>query len=366
MKVDLSFLDKSNLKWLKSRIIFSTIHGSVAYGLNNAESDLDIRAIVVPPKEYFLGFNKTFNEWITTNPDCTVFNLKKFMKLAVNGNPNCLELLFTEPEDHILISAEGKVLLDNRDKFLSKLLKERYIGYSKAQAHRIKNHRKWLLNTPTHKPTREEFGLPVKPQIEKNQYDCVKNLINKKIEQWNPDFEPFSDSQKIYLQGKVSDILTEMQITSDDKWLAAARTIGLDDNLILILKKEKEFENKVEDWENYLDWKKNRNPKRAILEAKYGFDLKHGTQLVRLLTLGKEILETGKCQVKRTHDREALMAIKNGAWTYQQLIDFADKTEEDVKEAYKNSKLPNQPDVNYLDNLCIDLIEASFSRDVLI
>ena len=111
-----------------------------------------------------------------------------------------------------------------------------------------------------------------------------------------------------------------MKITTDDQWAAAARKIGLDDNLITILKKEKEYENKVEDWKNYLEWKKNRNPKRAALEAKYGFDLKHGCQLCRLLRMGKEILETGKVQVKRIHDREELMAIKNGSWTYDQLI----------------------------------------------
>jgi hypothetical protein len=211
-------------------------------------------------------------------------------------------------------------------------------------------------------PTRAEMGLPVKPLIEKNQFDVVKSLIAKKLESWNPDFEPFTDSQKIYLQGKVSDILTEMQITSDDKWLAAARTIGLDDNLIAIIKKEKEYENKVSDWNSYQEWKKNRNPKRAILEAKHGYDLKHATQLVRLLRLGKEILETGKCQVKRIDDREELMEIKTGLWSFDKFISYADQIELEVKEAYKKSTLPNQPDIKFLDQLCIDLIEKSLCR----
>jgi predicted nucleotidyltransferase len=349
----------NDLLWIKSHTMFLTIHGSIAYGLNTPESDVDVRGICTVPKEYLLGFNKNFNEYIKSDPDCTIFNIKKFFHLAAGGNPNCLELLFTEPEDHILVTDLGKILIDNKDYFLSKQLKERYIGYSKAQAHRIRNHRKWILNPITKKPTRKEFGLSEKLLIDKNQFDIIKNAINKKLDSWNPDFEPFSESQKIYLQNKVSDILAEINITYDDKWVAASRTLGLDENFIAILKKEKEFENKLADYNNYCEWKQNRNPKRAAYEEKYLYDLKHATQLVRLLKLGKEILETGKLQVKRTHDREELMAIKTGSMTYEQLIEYADKIEEDVKIAYNNSKLPNQPNIKYLDNLCSELVERS-------
>jgi predicted nucleotidyltransferase len=348
-----------DIKWLADHTIFLTVHGSRAYGLDTPESDTDLRGICTVPKEYLLGFNKNFHEFIKNDPDCTIFNIKKFFQLASQGNPNVLELLFTEPSDHLIITEAGQILLDYREEFLSKQLKERYIGFAKSQAHRIKNHRRWLLSPMSAPPTREEMGLPLKPLIEKNQFDVVKSLIAKKLESWNPDFEPFTDSQKIYLQGKVADILTEIQITSDNKWLAAARTIGLDDNLIAIIKKEKEYENKISDWNSYQEWKKNRNPKRAELEAKYGFDLKHATQLVRLLRLGKEILETGKVQVRRTHDREELMAIKTGAWSYDKLVGYADQIEAEVKSAYQKSTLPNQPNIKLLDSLCIKLIEKS-------
>lgn len=262
----------ADIQWIKDNTIFLTIHGSIAYGLNTPESDVDVRGICTVPKEYLFGFNKNFNEYIKKDPDCTIFNIRKFFNLTSQGNPNTLELLFVNPKHHILVTDIGQTLIDNRNYFLSKQLKERYIGYAKAQAHRIKNHRRWLLNPMQSPPTRKEMGLPEKPQIEKNQFDAIKSLINKKIESWNPDFEPFSESQKIYLQGKVSEILSEMHIGLDEKWSIAARTIGLNENLIQIIKKEKEYENKLEDWASYLNWKKNRNPKRAAQEAKYGYD----------------------------------------------------------------------------------------------
>ena len=349
----------SDLGWIDEHTLFLSLYGSIAYGLNTPESDVDIRGICSLPKEYLFGFNKKFDQWIIDDPDCTIFNIKKYFSLNYAGNPNTIEILFTDPDDHLFVSPLGQILLDNRDAFLSKQIKERYISYAKAQAHRIRNHRNWLLNPQLTPPTRQSMCLPERPQIDKNQFDVVKSLIAKKLESWNPSFETFTDSQKIYLQGKVVDILTEIQITSDDKWLAAARTIGLNDNLIAIIKKEKEFENKVADWKSYQEWKKNRNPKRAELEAKYGFDLKHATQLVRLLKLGKEIMETGKVQVKRTHDREELMAIKTGAWSYDDLISYADRIEDEVKLAYQNSKLPNQPNIKLLDRLCIEIIEGA-------
>lgn len=347
-----------DIAWIPERICFLTIHGSHAYGLNTPESDIDYRAICIPPKHYFLSFGASFDQYVTTDPDNQVFNIKKFFALTFAGNPNTLELLFTDPLDHIHVSDAGKILIENRDKFLSKQLKERYIGYAKAQAHRIISHRKFLLNPPENLPTRKEMGLPEKPLVEKHTYDAIKSLINTKLESWNPRFEPFTDSQKIYLNGKVSDILSEIKITSDDKWAAAGRTIGLSENVIELIKKEKEYENKINDYYSYMSWKKNRNPKRAELEAKFGMDLKHLTQLIRLLKLGKEVLETGKVNVKRTDDREELLGIKNGSMTYEDAIAYADKIEKEVVAAYDKSPLPNQPDAKYLNELCIKLIES--------
>lgn len=354
----------NDISWLPQHTIFLTIAGSVASGLNTPESDIDYRGIATLPKEYLFGFNKHFEDLTISapEPDTVIFSIQKFFKLASAGNPNCLEFIFTEEEDLIYVDELGQMIVDNRDHFLSKQLKERYIGYAKAQAHRISGHRRWLLSKMDHCVTREELGLPEKPMIEKNNFDAVKALIRRKLESWNPDFEPFTDSQKIYLQGKVSDILTEMEITSDEKWLAAARIIGLDDNLIRVIKQEKEYENKVEDWKNYLRWKTNRNPKRAANEEKFEYDLKHASTLVKLLKQGKEILLTGKVNVKRREDREELMAIKTGAWTYDQLIDYADKVQEECKEAYKVSKLPNQPNIKLLDNLCIEISQKALEK----
>jgi hypothetical protein len=53
------------------------------------------------------------------------------------------------------------------------------------------------------------------------------------------------------------------------------------------------------------------------------------------------------------------LAIKNGAWSYDRLVEYADRVEDEVKLAYQNSTLPNQPNVKLLDELCMQIAEAA-------
>ena len=57
---------------------------------------------------------------------------------------------------------------------------------------------------------------------------------------------------------------------------------------------ENAFRAAVKHHRAYKAWRKNRNPKRAALEEKYGYDTKHAMHLCRLLKMGCEILEEGE------------------------------------------------------------------------
>jgi uncharacterized protein len=352
-----------DILWLKEKTIFLTISGSISYGLNTETSDIDYRGITTIPKEYLFGFNKSFDQFILKEPDTQIFNIRKFFDLAKSGNPNMFDFLFAGEKFHKIKTPLGKILIDNRDKFLSRNIKERYIGYAKSQFYRAANHKRWVDKKMQPPPTREEFGLPHKLIIPKDQLLTIQALMNKKIDQWNCDFEPFSDAQKIYLQNKVSSVLSEMNILSDNKWMLAARSLGLNENFILALQKEKAYQNIVDDYTNYKEWIKNRNPKRAELEAKVGYDAKHLMQCIRISKLGKEILLTGKVQIERVDDRDELLSIKNCQWKYEELVEYYNRIEKEMEEAYFKSPLPPQPDIQFLDNLCIELVQRSLAGE---
>lgn len=109
---------RGNLYWLKENTILLTKHGSHAYGLNTLTSDLDIKGIAIPPREYFLGFLHRFEQAESKNPDLVIYDIRKFCTLASDCNPNIIEVLYTDEEDIIQCNDIGDALRHFRSKDL--------------------------------------------------------------------------------------------------------------------------------------------------------------------------------------------------------------------------------------------------------
>src|SRR6185503_4608461 len=132
-------------------VIFETVHGSRAYGLATDASDTDRRGVFVPEPAAFAGFLATA-EQVTPGPERVLFDIRKFFRLAAACNPTIIEILFTDPSDHVSASPEGCELLERRRGFLSRLAGESFGRYGLAQLRRIRTHRRWLLSPPGKKP----------------------------------------------------------------------------------------------------------------------------------------------------------------------------------------------------------------------
>ena len=307
--------------WLEKRTIFMTVHGSRAYGTSMPTSDIDIKGLCIPPKEYFHGLRNTFEQVEGNDPyDMVVYGLRKFMKLASQTNPNIIEVLFTDPEDWIVETSLYRKLYDHRETFLSKKAKFTFSGYAHQQLKRIKGHKRWLLEPPTHKPTREEFGLPTECKLSASELGATEKLIEQNIK--------------------------------------------LDDSVMHLFCQEQKYQGAHREWKQYEGWKRNRNKKRAAHEADFGFDTKHAGHLVRLMRMCREILTDGTVNVRRP-DAEELLAIRNGAWSYDELIEWADKQESEMQALYDASTLPEKPRTEEIDELCQELVEEALSMDTL-
>jgi predicted nucleotidyltransferase len=352
-----TFNYQGNLTWLPSRTIFVTRHGSHAYGTNIETSDEDFKGIAIPPKEYFLGYLNNFEQAEFNNPDMVIYDIRKFFKLAADCNPNIIEVLHTDPKFWALETPEFKTIHNNRELFISKKARYTFGGYAFAQLKRISLHYRWLHSEIKAPPTREEFGLKVIPLLPKDQLMAAQAEIQKKIDSWEVDWKVFDVAERIHVQDNLSRMLAELGYTRNTVDNGAAKLLGFDDNFIHYLQLEREYKQKVSDWESYLNWKATRNPKRAELEAKYGYDAKHAYHLVRLLRCCKEILQTGQVIVKRP-DREELLAIRNGAWTYEYLIEWAEKQDKELNELYKTSTIPKEPNRKKIDELLVNIVES--------
>lgn len=386
---------RGNLPWLRDRTVLYVRHGSHAYGTNIASSDEDFKGVAIPPMEYFHGFLMSFAQAETrahkdkkeaekaerrhdgdveqdtvvgeaSDPDAVVYDVRKFFKLAADCNPNIIEVLWTDPSDHLVKTPLGQRLVDARRSFLSRKAKFTFSGYAVSQMKRINTHYRWLKSPPAAAPTRSEFGLPERTVIPADQLAAANAAVQKSVDRWEwKDLDTLDEALKIELKNAFSDRLLEItqwawESQADKVWTCAARSIGYDTNFIELLDMERRYNARRKEWENYRRWLEKRNPQRAELEAKFGYDTKHGMHLVRLLTMAEEIMTTGEVHVRRK-DRERLLSIRDGSWPYEKLVEWATAKDAELEALYEaSSVLPKKPDRAKLDELCRDLVEESF------
>ncbi len=357
------------VEWLPRRTIFMCRAGSMAYGTNVPDSDEDQRGIFLPPREYVLGYLRKVEQFDngSSKPNWSIdagsFSLNRFVKLAVECNPNIIETLFTDQADWLYITPAWTELYAVRDMFLSQQAKHRFSAYALFQLRKIETHRRWLRNPPTHKPTRAEFGLPETIAIPKDQRDALEAMILKTIEEWHIDFACLDEPTRVDLLYKMSINLADMQLAKEDQYVAAGNKLGLDAKAMEHLKAERKYKGAVAEWKQYQTWLKERNPKRSQLEARYGYDTKHGQHLVRLMRMAKEIIAEGRVIVRRP-DADELRAIRfDGIWSYERLVEWAKQMDAELEELLKSSKLPKQPDRVGIDEVCCDITEKYLHKD---
>jgi hypothetical protein len=124
---------------------------------------------------------------------------------------------------------------------------------------------------------------------------------------------------------------------------AANRHLGFDADFINFLARYKAYRSAQAEYKSYLTWLAQRNPVRAELERKWGYDTKHAMHLVRLLRMCREILEEHTVKVRRP-DAKELMGIRyEGGWPYEKIVAWAEEEDKELTELMTKSGLPKAP-----------------------
>lgn len=373
------------MDWLLNNIIYVTLHGSQAYGLNNELSDVDIKGIVIPPKEVennlFHRFEQAENstdlekflEHLKNpkNPkfESVIYSLKKFMILAANVNPNIIELLWTDPSEHYIFKSPMEELINNKSLFLSSKAKFTFSGYAWAQLNKIERHRKWIVRGELTEPKRSNFGLP---EQNSKQIDDVFGLIKSEVERWNLSKFSLDEMERDELKSTIWELIFNISNieVNEGNWPKVyeagvierlSKEYNLKEEVVDVLQRERLYKKEMESYKSWLNWKKNRNPMRHELEVKSGYDAKHGSHLVRLLRMGLEILNDHKVTVKRP-DKDEILHIKNGGWSYDKLMEFATNFQVKLDDAYKNTTLKKNVDFEKVNELYYKLYKNYHSQ----
>jgi hypothetical protein len=126
--------------------------GSKLHGLNlEGTDDTDEMGICVEPPEYVVGLRQ-FEQWVyRTQPeghpsgprdlDLTIYSLRKWVRLALLGNPTVLLLLFAPASECVVRTVEGVELQQLAPSFISRAVAMPFLGYLSAQRQRLTGER---------------------------------------------------------------------------------------------------------------------------------------------------------------------------------------------------------------------------------
>ncbi|MFC3998682.1 DNA polymerase beta superfamily protein [Nocardiopsis sediminis] len=117
----------------------SGVHGITVAG----QDDRDEMGICVEPPEYVIGL-RTFEQYIFRSQpegvrsgpgdlDLTVYSLRKWLRLALYGNPTVLLPLFVPEEEIVAVTPLGRELRAASEHILSRHAGHRFLGYLRAQ-----------------------------------------------------------------------------------------------------------------------------------------------------------------------------------------------------------------------------------------
>lgn len=256
--------------------------GSHLFGTNTPDSDLDIEGVFMPPISVLYGLGECKEVDLSTvskdengrnTADAVDFKIREyrtFMRLALQNNPNILNIVFSNDENVIFQDDFGKRLRGMAEYFPHKEGLRRFYGYAQSQ-----------LAKMTIKPENHSNLKKAKEFLsECNQKDILINALATAINNGN---EYISNIMRDQGYGK--------HIVVADLHLERGLQVGK--ALAMITGRLDRASARAENWE------------------KFGYDVKFASNLILILLEGIELGQTGGLQFP-LRDRELILGIKKG------------------------------------------------------
>ncbi|WP_435109770.1 nucleotidyltransferase domain-containing protein [Nocardiopsis synnemataformans] len=120
------------------RTLLSGIVGSVAYGLAGPDSDVDRLGVFAVPTTELHGLRRPEKTHVHVAPDRTLHEAAKWCRLALQGNPTVLELVWLPEELYEVRTELGQALIDIRRAFASaRRVRAAYLGFATSQVKKL-------------------------------------------------------------------------------------------------------------------------------------------------------------------------------------------------------------------------------------
>ena len=365
-----------------SKPLYLVIRGSHAYGTNVETSDTDYAGVFIQSIDDILG-NKYKEQINDDNNDIVIYEIKRFLELLGSNNPTVMELLNT-PEDCIVYKDPiFDLVLNDKEKFITKMCAKSFGGYAKQQISKAKGQDKkqnWEKDKVTRKTPLDfcylhlgEKSVSLKDYLDKNNLDqkfCglsnvphsrdtyalfYDRMSDFKYSDKRPKWEKFLSNlfnkvKSLEFKGISFENSNDIRLSSIPKGLPKSYFIGH------ISYNKDGYSQHCKDYLSYQEWIKKRNESRWVDVKSHGqkIDGKNMMHCKRLMEMAKEIGE-GKGIIVRRPNAKELISIRKGEVDLQTLINNVEKEINEVDKLFANSSLPDSIDSDFINQLIVKI-----------
>jgi uncharacterized protein len=353
-------MQKLTIDWIKDNglLVFEVITGSKAYGLDTATSDTDIRGVFVLPQKMLYGLEYTAQVNNETN-DIVYYELKRFLELLSKSNPNILEMLCSP--DSCVLQKHPVMKILKPEMFVSKLCEQSFANYAFTQIKKAYGLEKKIMQ-PMDEERKSVLDFCFVYE-EKEAMPLKKFLNDKGMEQNMMGLASISHLRDCYNLYYSKEYQYSGVMKKDNANDVSLSSIPKGEQPIAMLYFNKDgYSIYCKQYKEYWDWVAKRNEVRYKTTMTHGkkYDSKNMMHVFRLLLVAKEIAIEGKVNVFRK-DREFLLAIKEGQFEYDDLVQKAEALKNELPLLYQNSGLKDEPDVKMIDELLIKMRELYYA-----
>lgn len=307
--------------------------GSHLFGTDTPESDTDYEGIFMPSKEMVFGFGicreadlglvckdemgRNTKEAI----DYKIREYRDFCRLALQNNPNILNMLFANNDNVIFENNFGKALRAKKHLFPHRGCVERFLGYAKSQLHKMN------IKPDNYSSLQIAEELLAIQDPKEILVNVVQVLDLDEKDSYGGFRSPFNDlGPGKHIQ--VGDIFLE-------------RGIKVSRALSTIRERLSRASARTELWE------------------KFGFDTKFGSNLIQILLEGIELVETGGLTFP-LKEANLILDIKKGKYTREEVVEKGEDLVARI-DLIKDSPLPAKPRRKEVEAFVISEMERWFN-----
>jgi hypothetical protein len=366
------------------------VRGSHAYGTNIETSDTDYAGVFIQSQEDIFGFGH--KEQINDDKnDTVIYEIKRFLQLLSSNNPTVLELLNT-PEDCIIYKDPiFDLVLENRDKFITKICAKSFGGYGKMQIQKAKGQNK-KQNWEKDKVARKDLldfcyviegpkSIPWKKWNEERRLEekfCgIANVPNAKdlYALYYDNVAHLCFSEQVSEETRSTYLKTRRESglplgfgykglvkTGEGTNAAESNALRLssipkgEEPICNIVYNKDGYSEHCKDFREYQEWLEKRNLQRWVDVESHGqkIDGKNMMHSRRLMDMAREIALGKGINVRRENAKE-LIDIRRGKIDLQTLIDQVESEISEIDHLFKISGLPDSVDEKFVDEMLIKI-----------